>query len=314
MNLYYSEIAPLEWDRQRIEDVCERVTSGGTPSRKRSDFYGGEVLWVKTKELLDDWIEDTEEKLTLEGLKGSSAKLLKANAVLMAMYGATVGQLGILRHEATCNQAACAMEVDPEKADFRFLFYMLLQHREQIIGMATGAAQQNLNGVTIKNLIVPFPDLNEQKSIADIIATLDDKIALNRKLNETLEGMARALFQSWFVDFDPVKAKLAAVRQGRDPDKACIAALSGKLRIPPGKPKDESLEDQLPSAEELDEAIAALDQLSKDQIHKLSKTASHFPDNFQESELGLIPEGWEVKLLETLAQTITKGTTPKKLT
>lgn len=234
MNWNYSEIAPPKWKRRRIEDACVRVTSGGTPSRKRSDFYGGDVLWVKTKELLDDWIEDTEEKLTLEGLKGSSAKLIKENTVLMAMYGATVGQLGILRYEATCNQAACAMEVDPEEADFRYLFYTLLQHRDQIIGMATGAAQQNLNGVTIKNLIVPFPYLNEQKSIADIIATLDDKIALNRKLNETLEGMARALFQSWFVDFDPVKAKLAAVRHGRDPERACMAALSGKIRIPRG--------------------------------------------------------------------------------
>ena len=81
-----------------------------------------------------------------------------------------------------------------------------------------------------------IPDSETQKAISSLLNPLDDKIALNRKLNATLEAMAQALFQSWFVDFDPVKAKLAAVRCGRDPEQAAMAAIACKLVVPPGKP------------------------------------------------------------------------------
>ena len=101
--------------------------------------------------------------------------------------------------------------------------------------------------------------------------------------------MAQALFQSWFVDFDPVKAKLAAVRCGRDPEQAAMAAIACKLVVPPGKPKAETLDAQLPSAEAIDAAIAALDELSEAQRQSLKEKAAHFPADFQESELGLIP-------------------------
>jgi type I restriction enzyme S subunit len=113
--------------------------------------------------------------------------------------------------------------------------------------------------------------------------------------------MARALFQSWFVDFDPVKAKLAAVRCGRDPEQAAMAAIACKLVVPPGKPKAETLDAQLPSAEAIDAAIAALDKLSEAQRQSLKEKAAHFPADFQESELGLIPQGWEVGTLSDLS-------------
>ncbi len=164
----------------------------------------------------------------------------------------------------------------------------------------TGTTIKHLTGKAIAQLELRLPPLKVQERLSDILKSLDDKIALNRKLNETLEGMARALFQSWFVDFDPVKAKLAAVRHGRDPERACMAALSGKLRIPPGKPRPDTLDRQLPTAEALDAAIAALDSLTTAQHQNLAQTAFHFPANFQDSELGLIPEGWEVLVFEEL--------------
>jgi type I restriction enzyme S subunit len=208
------EFAPIDWRRLPIEAICSRVTSGGTPSRKRPDFYiGGRWNWVKTQELIDSWIDTTEEKITDDAIASSSAKVLPPNTVLLALYGATVGQLGILRKEMTCNQACCAMIVDPSKADYRFLFYQLLVSRSQLKRLATGAAQQNLSGQLVKTFKLPFPPIKEQKAIACILGALDDKIELNRRRNKTLEGMARALFQSWFVDFDPVRAKAA----GRSP-------------------------------------------------------------------------------------------------
>jgi type I restriction enzyme S subunit len=238
-------IAPAEWDILAIEDVCTRVTSGGTPSRKEPAFYsGGNWPWVKTQELLDGWIDDTEEHITAKAIDSSSAKVLPTNTVLVAMYGATVGQLGLLRRPMACNQASCALIVDPEKADFRYLFFVLLSIRRELKALATGAAQQNLSGTVIKSLRLPFPPLPEQRAIAHILGTLDDKIELNRRMSETLEAMARALFKSWFVDFEPVRAKA----EGRDPG--------------------------------LPQPLADL-----------------FPDSFEDSELGEIPRGWEVKAL-----------------
>ncbi len=202
-------VAPRDWEIRSVADVCERVTSGGTPSRREPAFYeGGTWPWVKTQELQDGWIDDTEEHITDRAINESSAKVLPANTILLAMYGATVGQLGILRRPMTCNQACCALIADPQKADFRFLYYQLLQIRSELKSLATGAAQQNLSGTVIKSLRLPFPKIQEQRAIAQILGTLDDKIELNRKQNETLEAMARALFKAWFVDFEPVRAKM----------------------------------------------------------------------------------------------------------
>jgi len=208
MELDACAAAPSEWSIATIDEVCERVTSGGTPSRSNAGYFaGGKWCWVKTQELQDAWIDDTEEKITDEAIANSSAKVLPTNTVLMALYGATVGQLGLVRRPMTCNQACCAMIVDGQKADYRYVFYHLWLARTQLKSLATGAAQQNLSGALVKSLRLPFPSLPEQKRIADILGTLDDKIELNRRMNATLEGISRAIFKSWFVDFDPVRQK-----------------------------------------------------------------------------------------------------------
>jgi len=201
MEFEINSSVPQNWRIYRIEDVCQRITSGGTPRRNEPRFYqNGRFAWVKTQELNDGWIYDTEEHITEDAVRNSSAKILPKNTVLMAMYGATVGQLGILAKEMCCNQACCAMIVTEKMADARYLFYLLRSQRERIKSLASGAAQQNLSGLQIKNFKLPFPPLPEQRAIADVLGALDDKIELNRRMNETLEGLARALFKSWFVD------------------------------------------------------------------------------------------------------------------
>ncbi len=194
---------PEDWEVKPIEYFCSKITSGGTPSRNKDDFWiNGTIPWVKTQELLDCNIYSTDEKITSEGLKNSSARLMPINTVSMAMYGATVGKLGIFRIEATTNQACCNMVVDSTKSDFRFLFYALLAYRSKLISLASGAAQQNLNQDIIKNFELPFPYLPEQRAIAKVLSDLDAKIELNREMNATLEKMAEALFKHWFVDFE----------------------------------------------------------------------------------------------------------------
>ena len=196
-----------------IEEVCLRVTSGGTPSRRNPSYYkGGCLPWLKTQELQDGWLDGSEEHITDHAVASSSAQILPANTVLMAMYGATVGQLGILRRPMTCNQACCAMIVDPGAGGLPLLVLSVAACSAADKELSTGAAQQKLSGRLIKSLKFSFPSLSEQRAIAHILGTLDDKIELNRRMNETLEAMARALFKSWFVDFDPVRAKMT----GRD--------------------------------------------------------------------------------------------------
>ena len=194
------------WSEFSIKDICINISSGGTPSRKVPEYYlNGVHKWIKTQELKDCNIYDTDEHITDAALKNSSAKIYPKNTISMAMYGATVGKLGIMKSECATNQACCNMVVDSTKADYRFLFYSLLYRREELIGLASGAAQQNLNVGVISNFRINLPTLSEQKVIAATLSVLDDMIELNNQINKTLEEMAQAIFKSWFVDFEPFK-------------------------------------------------------------------------------------------------------------
>ena len=196
-------LVPENWEVKSVKHFCLDITSGGTPSRNNIENWdGGKIPWLKTQELNDGNIYNTDERITEQGLNSSSAKLLPIDTVLMAMYGATVGKLGILKIQATTNQAFCAMVVNPKIADHRFLFYSLLQNRDKLINLASGAAQQNLNLYNIKEFLLPFPKLSEQKAIAKILSDLDAKIELNQKMNKTLEAIAQAIFKRWFIDFE----------------------------------------------------------------------------------------------------------------
>ena len=215
---------------------------------------------------------EAEEKITDMALESSSAKLFPKDTVLMAMYGDgnTITSLGLLAKEAATNQACCAMIPDRAVCDSRFLFYALRFHRDDFIRLASGGAQRNLSGKLIRRFAVNAPPLPEQRAIAHILGTLDDKIELNRRMNETLEAMARALFKSWFVDFDPVRAKHAL----------------RKLEGAEGRPSSSSRQ--------------AFPGLPK-------PLADLFPDSFEDSELGEIPKGWEVKTIGDFIERLPVG-------
>jgi len=111
----------------------------------------------------------------------------------MAMYGATVGKLGILDEAMACNQASCAMIANPAEADYRYLFYRLLQERDRLVGLANGAAQQNLSAAVIKKFSFPTPPLDEQRRIAEVLGALDDLIDTNERVADQLMELARLL-------------------------------------------------------------------------------------------------------------------------
>lgn len=188
---------PSNWNIHTVGELCRRITSGGTPKRSNPEYYEpGTVPWIKTADLEDAYIQQYSEYISELGLRESSAKLLPTNTVLMAMYGATVGRLGILTEEAACNQASCALIANPAICDHRWLFYALLNDRDFIISQATGAAQQNLSGKTIRQFEYATPPLKEQQAIAEMLGALDDKIAANIKMGDIAYEAADALHEA----------------------------------------------------------------------------------------------------------------------
>jgi type I restriction enzyme S subunit len=185
-----------------VEDVCLKISSGGTPSRLHPEFFTYENsghLWVKSKELLDRSINDTEEKITDEGLKQSSARYYPENSILLAMYGANVCQLGWLKIPATINQAICGMIVNELLADSRFIFFAFLSTRDQLSFQARGAAQQNLNLDLIRSFKIPLPPLATQRKIAAILSAYDNLIENNTQRIKILEKIAQVIYHEWFV-------------------------------------------------------------------------------------------------------------------
>ena len=147
---------PEGWEKKKVGEVCD-TTSGGTPSRSKPDFYTGNILWVKTKELNDDFIFDTEEKITDDAIRKSSAKLIPSGSILMAMYGATIGKLGIATKELSCNQACCVFLLSEDDILRLYLYSWLLDNRMTLISMGKGAAQPNLSQDMIKKLELMIP-------------------------------------------------------------------------------------------------------------------------------------------------------------
>lgn len=179
----------------QIADGCSQVTSGATPSRKKPEYFIGDIPWLKTKELNDALIGATEEHISESALAETSCKLIPAGAVVIAMYGATVGKLGILGTPMATNQACCAMVADEVSLHSQYLFYWLLQNRRSIINLSNGAAQQNLSVRTIKNIALKIPTLEKQIHTADVLKSLDDKIAANQTSISKIDEILRALWQ-----------------------------------------------------------------------------------------------------------------------
>jgi type I restriction enzyme S subunit len=204
-----------EWYAGRLGDFVQ-LQSGGTPSKSQPDFWTGNVPWVSAKDMKFYWIEDTEDHLSETGVN-EATRIVQEGTTLLLVRGMTLHNdipICRVRRAAAFNQDVKAVlaraGTDPE-----FVPYLLLGNKARLLSIvdSAGHGTGRLNSDTLLNLPVQLPPTTVQRSIAHILGTLDDKIELNRRMNETLEAMARALFKSWFVDFDPVRAKA----EGRDP-------------------------------------------------------------------------------------------------
>jgi len=212
--------------------------------------------------------------------------IVEENDVIISIVG-TIGLVSIIdnRFHLASQTENCAKLSCPDRYDAYYLYYYLISAlgQQEIKQATVGAVQAKLPLYNIEKISVAWPHRKYREQIVNVLSTLDDKIELNTQTNQTLEAIAQAIFKSWFVDFEPVKAKMAALEAGgtaEEAERAAMCAISGK---------DEA-------------ALTQLQTEQPDAYAELAQTAALFPSAMQDSELGEIPEGWDVQRLESLIE------------
>ncbi len=287
-----------EWEEVSIDDVKaskkSAISIGPFGSRLKSDSYTAEGVAIirgnnlsKSPKFLGDFVFVSEAKAN-----ELTSSIVYADDLVFPHRG-NIGSVGIVpndRPRYLLSSSLMKLSVNKELVDPKFLFYFftsdkgrheLLKNSSQVgtPGIATPLA-------SLKSIRFRCPPLTIQKDVVHILSTLDNNIELNRQINQTLEAMAQALFKSWFVDFEPVRAKVAAIETGEDPNRAAMRAISGKT----------------------DAEFTTWQTTDPDAYAQLHTTASLFPDEFEESELGLVPMGWEVSEIGSEVEAVGGGT------
>lgn len=166
-----------KYNKVPLSEVSD-TTSGGTPNRGISNYYGGNIPWLKSGEINDGLVTEYEETITEEGLKNSSAKLFAKGTLLVAMYGATAGKTGILGFDSTTNQALCA--VYPKKGILRdYLFWYFRQARIDFLEISKGGAQPNISQTVIGRALIPFPEEEIQLNVITFLNEIEQNNTIN---------------------------------------------------------------------------------------------------------------------------------------
>jgi type I restriction enzyme S subunit len=261
-----------DWETRRIGDLG-RVVTGKTPSTAVAENFGGNYPFITIPDM-DGRREISSSARTLSEQGAQSLKTcrLPARAVMMSCI-ATIGNCGITTRPSFTNQQINSL-ICGDDADPKFVYYSFTQlgHALEAAG-GGGSVYTNVSKSRFEEIELTLPPLAEQKAIAAVLGALDDKIELNRRMNATLEAMARALFQSWFIDFDPVRQNMDRNRPSPQPS-------------PTGRGR---------SAAEGEGAAGLLDARQPTGLNPA--TAALFPASFQESEVGHIPHGWKATTL-----------------
>ena len=168
---------PEGWSITKIQDVCDNIGAGGTPSRSQKAFWqDGNIDWFKTQELCDCWLFESSEKISEEGLKRSAAKMFPASSILMAIYASpTLGRLGILTKEACSNQAALCLQADESKVSNYWLYLKLFELRNRFNSIARGAGQQNISGIIVKETEITLPAYSVMENFTEMVKPFFEK-------------------------------------------------------------------------------------------------------------------------------------------
>ena len=269
-----------------LGEISDRIGDGlhGTPAYSEN----GEYFFINGNNLLDGEIIFNEKTKSCSKFEYDKYKKDLSNNTILISINGTIGNLAFYKGEnVILGKSACYINIKSD-VDKNFIYYALKSSKFQnyIKSQATGSTIKNVSLKLLRDYVLELPDIIQQKRISKILSTLDDKIHLNNQINQTLESIAQAIFKSWFIDFEPVRAKITAKQEGKDPELAAMCAISGKTQ-------------------------AELDQLTKEDFAELQATAVLFPDELVESELGEVPKGWSVQKIKDFGRVIC-GKTPSK--
>lgn len=283
-----------EWKIKKLSEVAD-IIGGGTPSSKENAYYdNGTIPWITPKDLSnynEMYISNGERNITELGLKNSSAKLLPKGSILFSSR-APIGYVAIANKELSTNQGFKSLVLKEGHVP-EFYYYLLKQNVALFEARASGTTFKEVSGQIVKDTELSIPDKETQGKIVSILKPLDDKIQLNTETNKTLEAIAQAIFKHWFIDFAPVHAKAEALAEGKtakQAELAAMASISGKT----------------------EQQVVELAQTNPQAYQQLQQTAAAFPSEFVESELGLVPKGWEISTFKDYA-TFVKGKKPKNI-
>lgn len=190
-----------EWREFKIKDIAD-VVGGGTPSTAINEYWNGDIPWLTPKDLtgyIRNFISHGERFITKKGLENSSARLLPKGTVLLTSR-APIGYVAIAENEICTNQGFKSLVPNPDKAHNLFLLYWIKSNVEYLQSIGTGTTFQEISGSVLKDVDIILPPLPEQKAIAEVLSSLDDKIDLLTRQNKTLEDLAQAYFRKWFIE------------------------------------------------------------------------------------------------------------------
>ena len=285
-----------EWKEYKLGDIVT-FTSGGTPSKSNEAFWGGNIPWISASSMEGYTYADSTLKITELGLKNGS-RIAPKNSILLLVRGSILHQklqVGIVERDVAFNQDVKCLQANEEIIDPWFLLFWFKSEEKNLLNKveSTGIGAGKLDTPILKDLLIKVPPINERRKLNEFFKAIQGKIELNRKMNQTLEAMAQAIFKSWFVDFDPVIDN--AIQASNEIPEEFQVRAEKRRRVISG-----------------DVIASAAKQSLKPLHHTNPSLASQFPASFVFNEtLGKwIPEGWKVKSVGDLSKKIFSGGTP----
>ena len=282
-----------DWKCYQLKNLGIIKTGKTPPSSCKDAFSNTGVPFVTPKDMNGvKTIFKTERYLSKIGLDSVKNYLVPKNSIAVSCIGSDMGKAYLLSEDSVTNQQINTLIVN-NNHNFEFIYYKLSIMQDYLKSIAGGSATPILNKSHFSEIEIELPDLDTQNNFVEKLKYLDKKIQLNIQINQTLEQIAQALFKSWFVDFDPVRAKVQALSDGLNLEQAELAAMQAIS----GKTPEE---------------LTALSQTQPDRYAELAETAKAFPCEMVEVDGVEVPKGWEVKELGSL-MTIKRGGSPRPI-